>query len=84
MEASYHNMYLGIWIRDSTMPQAGRWWVRFPMKSLGFLTQSSKAHYGPGVDLASKRKSVPGIFLENKARQARKAHNLSVTFEPIV
>jgi hypothetical protein len=39
-------------------------------------------HYGPGVDSASKW--IPGNFLGNKRRLARKADNLTAICEPIV
>jgi hypothetical protein len=38
------------------MLQAGRSWVRFPMRSMDFSNDLFlQPHYGPGVDLASNR-----------------------------
>jgi hypothetical protein len=46
-------------------------------------SQNVQPHCGAGVDLASNRKWVPGIFLRGKRRPVRKADKLTAICEPI-
>jgi hypothetical protein len=48
------------------------------------LTSSLLQHYGPGVDPTSKKNEYQKFYLGNRARQARKADNLTAICEPIV
>jgi hypothetical protein len=68
----------GIVVGWGTMPQAGRSWLRFPMRSLDFSVDPIlQAALWPWSRLSLKQKWVPGIFLGGKGRPVRKAGNLS-------
>jgi hypothetical protein len=73
------------------MLQAGRSWVRFPMKSLDFsIYLSFQPHCSPGIESASNRngkgkgkkgtRNLPG----GKGWPAREADNLTAICEPAV
>jgi hypothetical protein len=71
--------------RRNTMLQDGRSQDRIPMRSLNFLIcLVLPAALWPWVWLSLQQKWVPGIFLGDKGRTARKADNLTAICEPIV
>jgi hypothetical protein len=48
------------------------------------ITYSFQTHYVPGVYIASNTNEYQKMFLRSKARQARKANNLTAICESIV
>jgi hypothetical protein len=68
-----------------TMLQAGRSWLRFPMKSLDFLIDLIlPTALWPWGRLSLYQKWIPGILLGGEGWLAFKAEYLTAIFEPIV
>jgi hypothetical protein len=53
------------------MLKAGRWWIRFPVRSYNFfqVTKSFQLHCGPGVYTSCNRNEYQKIFLGEKRSQ---------------
>jgi hypothetical protein len=66
------------------MIQAGRSWVRFPVRSLDFsIDLIIQPHYGPGVDSASDRNEYQESS-GGKGRPARRTDSHTANCELIV